>query len=141
MKFASKDSLRRKKASLFSEAEHFLFRSAETEAKPIHYLQHPPFSQISARQSTAVNQTTKTGHFKKGYYSEIWSRLSSQCARPIWVTNRERKTGEGSDKKKLGKRKSAETIAKTVLSKRNAQQLENSMLHSLHIKIFICNVN
>ena len=55
MEFASKESLRRKKASLFSEAEHFLFRSAETEAKPIHYLQHPPFSQISARQSTTVN--------------------------------------------------------------------------------------
>ena len=54
---------------------------------------------------------------------------------------RVRKTGEGSGKGFLGKHKSAETIAKTVLSKRNAQQLEKSMLDSLHIKILICNVN
>ena len=51
---------------------------------------------------------------------------------PQGLLARREKTGEGSGKRFSGKRKSAETVAKTVLSKRNAQQLENSMLDSLH---------
>ena len=36
---------------MFSEAEHFLFRSAATTAKPIHYLEHPPFSHNNIRKT------------------------------------------------------------------------------------------
>ena len=53
---------------MFSEAEHFLFRSAATTAKPIHYLEHPPFSHNNIRKT---EQNRKIFIFPYSYKSGI----------------------------------------------------------------------
>ena len=76
-----------RKSLLSSEGEHFLFRSAAgTRAKPIHYLQHRPFSHIRKTEQNRksfiftfsgwkVNATRTLSKTELNSFSEWWAGL------------------------------------------------------------------